>query len=132
MRHRRAFGLLALTAGLALATAAPALAQCKGADRAVEQKLALGPAPSETLVTLRIALCTRHEFKLVLESGQRVELSLASPSGQQGMVTLMAPSGTKPADGENAWSGAVTESGIYTLAVATDFSTSYSLKVSVR
>lgn len=130
MRHRFAFALLALTAGFAMAS--PALAQCKGADRAVEQKLALGAAPSETLVTLRIALCTRHEFKLVLESGQRVELSLTSPSGQQGMVTLMAPSGNKPADGENAWSGAVTESGIHTLAVATDFSTSYTLKVSVR
>jgi len=115
-----------------LAIAAPASAQCKSADRAVEQKLALGPAPSETLVSLRIALCTRHEFKLVLEARQRVELALTSPSGQQGMLTLVAPSGTKTADGENAWSGAVKESGIYTLEVATDFSTSYTLKVSVR
>ena len=114
------------------AISAPALAQCKSADRAVEQKLALGPAPSETLVSLRIVLCTRHEFKLVLESGQRVELSLTSPSGQQGMMTLVSPSGQKPADGENAWSGAVKESGIYTLEIATDFSTNYTLKVAVR
>ena len=117
------FGALAAT---------PVLAQCKSADRAVEQKLALGPAPSETLVSLRIALCTRHEFKLVLESGQRVELSLSSPSGQQRMVTLVSPSGQRPTDGENAWSGAVKESGIYTLEVATDFTTTYTLKVAVR
>lgn len=114
------------------AIAGPAFAQCKSADRAVEQKLALGPAPSETLVSLRIVLCTRHEFKLVLESGQRVELSLSSPSGQQGMMTLVSPSGQKPADGENTWSGAVKESGIYTLEIATDFTTSYTLKVAVR
>ena len=122
----------ALAFALIAGATTPAFAQCKSADRAVEQKLALGPAPSETLVSLRIVLCTRHEFKLVLESGQRVELSLSSPSGQQGMMTLVSPSGQKPADGENAWSGAVKESGIYTLEIATDFTTSYTLKVAVR
>jgi len=120
----------ALVFGALVAT--PVFAQCRGADRAVEQKLALGPAPSETLVSLRIALCTRHEFKLVLESGQRLELSLTSPSGQQGMMTLVSPSGQRPADGENAWSGTAKESGIYTLQVATDFTTTYTLKVAVR
>lgn len=123
---------LALAFAFIAVAASPAFAQCKSADRAVEQKLALGPAPSETLVSLRIALCTRHEFKLVLESGQRLELSLSSPSGQQRMITLVSPSGQRPADGENAWSGAVKESGIYTLEVATDFTTTYTLKVAVR
>lgn len=130
MRHRLVIALLALTA--ALMAAMPALAQCKSADRAVEQKLALGSAPSETLVSLRIALCTRHEFKLALTAGQRIELALASTSDQKGMLTLVAPSGEKPADGKNAWSGAVPETGTYVIEIATDKTTSYTLKVVVR
>jgi hypothetical protein len=118
----------AAVAGAAL----PAAAQCRTADAAVELKLTLGAAPSETLVAQRIPACVRHEYKLALRTGQRLELSLTSPSGQQGMLTLVAPSGAKPADGANAWSGAVSENGTYTIEVATDKTTSYTLRIVLR
>ena len=94
-----------------LAAAGAAHAQCRGADRAVELKLTLGAAPSETLVSQRLPVCVRHEYRLALKAGQRLALSLTSPSGQKGMLTLVTPSGDKPADGENEWSGTAGESG---------------------
>lgn len=122
---------LALAAGMIVAanTAAP---QCRRADRSVELKLTLAAAPSETLITQRIPVCVRHEYKLALRAGQRVELRLTSPSGQQGMLTLMAPSGEKPADGQNIWSGNAAETGTYTIEVATDKATTYTLRLVLR
>ncbi len=113
-------------------TAGTAFAQCRGADRPVAMTLTIGAAPSETLVSHRIPVCVRHEFKLTVKAGQRIDLSLTSPSGQKGMMTFVAPSGTKPADGENAWSGTAAESGDYTIEVATDRATTYTLRISLR
>jgi hypothetical protein len=107
-------------------------AQCRSADRAVELKLTLGRAPSETLVSQRLPICVRHEYKLALKAGQRLELALTSPSGQKGMMTLVAPSGEKPADGENAWSGTAAETGTYTIEIGTDTTTRYTLKIAVK
>ncbi len=112
--------------------AAGANAQCRDADKAVEQKLALAGAPAQALVSQRIAVCVRHEYKLAVRAGQRLELSLTSPSGQKGMLTLVAPSGEKSADGENAWSGAAPETGTYTVEIGTDKTTTYTLRIVVR
>jgi len=118
---------------LALSFAAGgAAAQCRGTDKAVELKLTLAGAPSEIVVTQRISICVRHEYKLAVKAGQRVELQLTSPSGQKGMLTLVAPSGDKPADGENAWSGAAKESGTYVIEVGTDKTTTYTLRVVLK
>ena len=121
-----------VVAAAALALAAPAAAQCRNGDRAVERKLTLGPAPSETLVTQRIAACVRHEYRIQLRAGQRLEVTLTTPSGQADMLSILAPSGDRPADGENTWSGEVRESGTYTIEVGTDKATRYTLKVAVR
>jgi hypothetical protein len=94
--------------------------------------LGIGGAPAQATVTQRLPVCTRHEFKLPVKAGQRIDLSLTSPSNQQGMLTLVAPSGDKPADGQNAWSGTAVESGTYIIEVATDKTTTYTLKVSLR
>jgi hypothetical protein len=123
-------GMAALV--LAATLAAPAAARCPTQDRAVERKLTLGPAPSDTLVSQRIPVCVRHEYRIQLLTGQRLEVSLTSPSGQADMLSILAPSGDRPADGENVWSGEVKESGTYTIEVATDKATRYTLKVSVR
>ena len=123
------FTLVALALSVA---ASGAGAQCRGADKAVELKLTLAGAPSETLVSQRIPLCVRHEYKLAMKAGQRLELQLTSPSGQKGMLTLVAPSGDKPADGENEWSGAAKESGTYIIEVSTDKTTTYTLKVVLK
>ena len=123
------FTLLALALSLAVTGAR---AQCRSTDKAVELKLALAAAPSETLVSQRIPICVRHEYKLALKAGQRLELRLTSPSGQKGMVTLVAPSGDKPADGENEWSGAAKENGTYIIEIGTDKTTTYTLKVVLR
>ncbi len=123
------FAVLVLAACFAAGTA---FAQCRSADRPVAMTLAIAAAPSETLVTHRIPVCVRHEFKLTVKAGQPIELSLTSPSGQKGMMTFVAPSGAKPADGENAWSGTAAESGDYAIEVATDRATTYTLRVSLR
>jgi hypothetical protein len=107
-------------------------AQCRGTDRTVELKLALAGVPAETLITQRILVCVRHEFKLAVKAGQRIELRLTSPSGQKGMLTLLAPSGDRPADGENEWSGAAKETGAYIIEVGTDKTTTYTLKVVLK
>lgn len=125
--HRLAW--LILAAGLISSGAA---AQCRGTDKAVELKLTLAGTPSETLVSQRIPVCVRHEYKLALKAGQRLELRLTSPSGQKGMLTLVAPSGDKPADGENEWSGAAKESGTYIIEIGTDKTTTYTLKVALK
>jgi hypothetical protein len=44
----------------------------------------------------------------------------------------VAPSGAKPAGGENAWSGAASENGTYTIEVASDKMTSYTLRIVLR
>jgi hypothetical protein len=121
--------LLALAACFA---AGGANAQCRSADKPVAMTLVIGGAPSQTLVTQRIPVCVRHEFRLPVRAGQRIALSLTSPSGQQGMLTLLAPSGDKPVDGQNEWSGAAAESGTYIIEVATDKTTTYALKVELR
>jgi hypothetical protein len=132
MIRRRAlirFTLIALALSF---PASGAAAQCRGTDKAVELKLTLAGASSETLVSQRIPVCVRHEYKLAMKAGQRLELQLTSPSGQKGMLTLVAPSGEKPADGENAWSGAAAESGTYVIEIATDKTTTYTLKVVLK
>lgn len=112
--------------------AGAAHAQCRSADRPVAMTLGIGVAPAEATVTQRIPVCVRHEFKLAVKAGQRIALALTSPSGQTGMLTLVAPSGEKPADGENAWSGIAAEGGDYVIEVATDKTTTYTLRVSLR
>jgi hypothetical protein len=107
-------------------------AQCRSADKPVAMTLGIGGAPATATVTQRLPVCIRHEFKLPVRAGQRIELALTSPSNQQSMLTLVAPSGDKPADGQNAWSGEAKESGTYIIEVATDKTTTYTLKVSLR
>lgn len=124
--HRIAWLVLA-----ACLVAGGAAAQCRGTDKAIEVKLALA-APAQWSVTQALPVCVRHEYKLPLKAGQRLELALTSPSGQKGMLTLMAPSGDKPADGENAWSGTAAETGTYTIEIGTDKTTRYTLKIVVR
>ena len=126
-----------LTVGAAFAlptlvSASIATAQCRGTDKSVELKLTLAGAPSETLVSQRLPVCVRHQYKLELNAGQRLELRLTSPSGQKGMLTLVTPSGDKPADGENEWSGAVKETGTYVIEIGTDKTTTYTLKVVLK
>jgi hypothetical protein len=123
------FSILALAACLC---AGGAHAQCRSADRPVAMTLGIGGAPADAVVTQRLPLCVRHEFKLPVRAGQRITLALTSPSGQKGMLTLVAPSGEKPADGENEWSGAAAESGTYVIEVATDKTTTYTLRVTLR
>ena len=130
MRRQAFAAVISLSA--ALATVWSAHAQCRGTDRTVELKLSLGPGQSNTLVSQRIAVCVRHEYRLSLRSGQHIELGLTSPSNQEGMLTLVAPSGEKPVDGQNAFAGTVKETGTYVIEIGTDKTTSYTLKVSVR
>jgi hypothetical protein len=109
-----------------------AQAQCRSADKPVAMILGIGGTPAQATVTQRLAVCTRHEFKLPVKAGQRIDLSLTSPSNQQGMMTLVAPSGDKPADGQNTWAGTATETGTYIIEIATDKTTTYTLRVSLR
>jgi hypothetical protein len=112
--------------------AGSAHAQCRSADRPVTMSLGIAGGQVQALVTRRIPVCVRHEFKLQVKAGQRIELALTSPSGQKGMLTLVAPSGDKPADGQNEWSGTAAESGDYVIEVGTDRATTYTLRVSLR
>jgi hypothetical protein len=123
------FALIALAACF---IAGGANAQCRSADKAVAMTLGIGGAPAQATVTQRLPVCVRHEFKLPVRAGQRIALTLTSPSRQRGMLTLVAPSGEKPADGQNEWSGAAAESGTYVIEVATDKTTTYTLKVDLR
>ncbi len=113
-------------------TAGTAHAQCRGMDRPAAMMLGIGGAPAQATVTQGIPVCVRHEFKLPVKAGQRIVLSLSSPSGQKSMLTLVAPSGEKPLDGGDAWSGNAAESGDYVIEVATDRTTTYTLRVSLR
>jgi hypothetical protein len=123
---------LALLAVAGCLAAAGAHAQCRNADKPVAMTLGLAGGQVQALVTRRIEVCVRHEFKLAVKAGQRIALALTSPSGQKGMLTLVAPSGEKPADGENEWSGTAGESGTYVIEVATDKTTTYTLRVTLR
>lgn len=116
----------------AILGAAPAAAQCRGTDRPIAMQLTLSAAPSTTLVTKPIRLCSRHDYRLELKAGQRIELRLTSPSKQKGMLAVFAPSGKRPADGADEWSGTLKESGEYKIEIGTDKTTTYTLRVVLR
>ena len=124
------FALIA--AAVVLLAAGGVHAQCRSADKPVAMTLGIGGAPAAAVITQRIPVCVRHEYKLPVKAGQRIALSLTSPSGQTSMLTLVAPSGEKPADGENAWSGTAAETGDYVIEIATDRATTYTLRVTLR
>ncbi len=121
------FASLLLAACLA---AGAAQAQCRGTDQTIELKLALA-APANWEGSQPLPVCVRHEYRLPLRAGQHLEVKVSSPSGQK-MLTIVAPSGEKPADGESAWSGAVTETGTYTIEIGTDVTTRYRINIVLR
>jgi hypothetical protein len=110
-----------------------ASAQCRGTDRPIAMKLALKPAPSTATASKRIRGCTRHDYRLMLKAGQRVQFRLTSRSRQRGMLTIFAPSGDRPAgDGRDIWSGTLRETGEYKVEVGSDVTTTYTLRVVLR
>jgi hypothetical protein len=123
--------LLAAAIVAALAAGAAA-AQCRGTDRPIAMKLALKPAPSTASATKRIRRCTKHDYRLTLKAGQRVQFRLTSRSRQRGMLTIFAPSGDRPADGRDEWSATLKENGEYKVEVGTDVTTTYTLRVVLR
>lgn len=123
----------ALAAALALAFgAAPASAQCRGTERPIAMKLALKGAPSTASTTKRIQRCARHDYRLMLKAGKRVQVRLTSRSRQRGMLTIFAPSGDRAGDGRDIWSGTLKETGEYKVEVGSDVTTTYTLRVVLR
>lgn len=111
--------------------AGAAQAQCRGADKTIELKLALA-APAKWESSQPLPVCVRHEYRLPLRAGQHLEVKVSSPSGQKSMLTVVAPSGEKPADGESGWSGTVAETGAYTIEIGTDVTTRYRINIVLR
>ena len=124
--------LLGIALAALVATAGTAAAQCRGTDRPIAMQLTISAAPSNTQVVKRIRACSRHDYRLHLKAGQRIELKLTSPSKQKGMLTIFAPSGERPADCRDEWSATLKESGEYKIEIGTDKATSYTLRVVLR
>jgi len=110
--------------------AAGAAAQCRGTERPIAMRLALKVPPSTGKVTKRIQRCKRHDYRFMLNAGQRIEIRLTSPSRQHG--TIFTPSGHRPVDGLDDWSATLKETGEYKVEIGTDKTTTYTLRVVLR
>lgn len=126
-----AFAASPSSANAYVAARTPAVAQCRGMDRAITRQVNFARGRTTAVIKNTVRLCTSHEWVLRARQGQTMSVHLAT--GKKTSFTLQSPSGTiEDADGVKDWSGELPESGEYIIIVGTDATAAYTLEVTIR
>lgn len=111
--------------------ASVAAAQCKRADTVIPKAIRFARGRTTAVINDTVRLCTSHEYKLRAREGQTMSVHLAT--GPKTSFTILSPTDTvEGADGVTDWSGALPETGEYTISVGTDATAKYTLEVTIR
>lgn len=101
-------------------------------DKEIRQKVQLANGKNSTVIRKRIKLGTSHVYTLKANKGQTLTVNMKT--GNKTSLSIYAPVNgvIEDADGVNKWSGALGESGEYTIIVGTDATANYVLEISIK
>lgn len=101
-------------------------------DKEIRQKIQFARGKNSTVIRKQIKLGTSHVYTLKANEGQTLTVNLKT--GNKTSLSIYAPVNgiIEDADGIKKWSGALNESGEYTIIVGTDATVNYVLEISIN
>lgn len=101
-------------------------------DKEIHQKIVFASGKNSTVIRKQIKLGTSHVYTFSANEGQT--LSVRLKTGDKTSLSVYAPVNgvIEDADGVKKWSGALSESGEFTIIVGTDATAKYMLEISIK
>lgn len=107
-------------------------AQTRPPDREIHRQVRFASGQKSVLIKKRIRLGTTHIYLLRARAGQRMRVLLTAAGRTSFTVYAPVRGIIDEADGTRIWQGRLKETGVYRIAIGTDETADYALRIDIR